>query len=106
MGGIITIAVADAFSDAVGIHISEESEKRHTEREIWESTLSKFFFKFIFALAFIYHCSRAEGKPMESGGRAPGYSSIGYYLRVPRFGLSKNASTRFSSLHTAKMGFL
>ena len=53
MGGIITIAVADAFSDAVGIHISEESENRHTEREIWESTLSTFFFKFIFALTFI-----------------------------------------------------
>jgi predicted nucleic acid-binding protein len=29
-----------------------------------------------------------------------------YILRVPRFGLSKNVSTRFSSLHTAKMGFL
>ncbi len=53
MGGIVTIAVADAFSDAVGIHISEESENKHTEREIWESTLSTFFFKFVFALSFI-----------------------------------------------------
>jgi vacuolar iron transporter family protein len=26
VGGILTIAVADAFSDAVGIHISEGSE--------------------------------------------------------------------------------
>jgi len=38
IGGIMAIAVADAFSDAVGIHIAEESENRHSEREIWEST--------------------------------------------------------------------
>ncbi len=53
MGGILTIAIADAFSDALGIHISEESENKHTEREIWESTLSTFFFKFVFALTFM-----------------------------------------------------
>lgn len=53
LGGIITIAVADAFSDALGIHISEESENKHTEREIWESTISTFLSKFIFALTFI-----------------------------------------------------
>lgn len=27
LGGIFTIAIADAFSDALGIHISEESQK-------------------------------------------------------------------------------
>lgn len=53
MGGILTIAIADAFSDALGIHISEEAENRHTAREIWESTISTFFCKFIFALTFI-----------------------------------------------------
>ncbi|MBU1026914.1 MAG: VIT1/CCC1 transporter family protein [Candidatus Margulisbacteria bacterium] len=53
IGGILTIAVADAFSDALGIHISEESENKHTTREIWESTVSTFLFKFIFALTFI-----------------------------------------------------
>ena len=26
IGGILTIAMADAFSDALGIHVSEESE--------------------------------------------------------------------------------
>ncbi|PIU42967.1 MAG: hypothetical protein COS98_00120, partial [Parcubacteria group bacterium CG07_land_8_20_14_0_80_35_11] len=40
IGGILTIAIADAFSDALGIHISEESEEKHTEKEIWESTIS------------------------------------------------------------------
>jgi len=53
VGGIIAIAIADAFSDAVGIHISEESENRHSTREIWESTLSTFISKLFFALTFV-----------------------------------------------------
>ena len=53
LGGILTIAIADALSDALGIHVSEESENVHTTREIWESTLSTFFFKFIIASSFI-----------------------------------------------------
>lgn len=53
IGGILTIAIADAFSDALGIHISEESENKHTAREIWESTISTFLFKFFVALTFL-----------------------------------------------------
>jgi len=53
IGGVLTIAVADAFSDALGIHISEESEGKHSEREIWISTLSTFVAKCIFAASFI-----------------------------------------------------
>lgn len=53
LGGILTIAIADAFSDALGIHISEESENKHTTKEIWESTFSTFFFKFFIASSFI-----------------------------------------------------
>lgn len=53
VGGILTIAIADAFSDALGIHISEESENKHTESEIWVSTIFTFLAKFIFALTFI-----------------------------------------------------
>lgn len=49
----MTIAIADAFSDALGIHMSEEAENRHTEREIWESTISTFVSKFFFALTFM-----------------------------------------------------
>jgi VIT1/CCC1 family predicted Fe2+/Mn2+ transporter len=52
IGGIIAIAIADAFSDAVGIHIAEESENRHAPREIWEATFSTFVFKFLVALTF------------------------------------------------------
>jgi len=53
IGGVLTIAIADAFSDALGIHISEESENKHTTKEIWESTIATFLSKFVFALAFI-----------------------------------------------------
>ncbi len=52
LGGILTIAVADAFSDALGIHISEESEVKHTSKEIWQSTISTFLAKFLFTLTF------------------------------------------------------
>lgn len=52
-GGILTIAIADAFSDALGIHVSEESENKHTTREIWESTISTFVAKFVFAMIFV-----------------------------------------------------
>lgn len=53
IGAILTIAIADAFSDALGIHVSEESENKHTPGEIWEATISTFLSKFIFALTFI-----------------------------------------------------
>ncbi len=53
MGGILTIAIADAFSDALGIHIAEEAENVHTEREIWAATLATFFSKFGFSLTFL-----------------------------------------------------
>ena len=53
LGGIITIAIADALSDALGMHISEESENHHNAKEIWESTFATLFSKFIFALTFV-----------------------------------------------------
>ncbi|MFC1723919.1 VIT1/CCC1 transporter family protein [Nanoarchaeota archaeon] len=53
IGGIITIAVADAASDAMGIHMSEESEGKHTEKQVWTSTLATFITKLLFALTFL-----------------------------------------------------
>jgi len=52
IGGILIIAIADAFSDSLGIHISEESEK-HSSRYVWESTFGTFFAKLVFASTFI-----------------------------------------------------
>ncbi len=53
ISGIITIAVADAFSDALGIHLSEESDRRNTKAHIWKATTSTFFTKLIIALTFL-----------------------------------------------------
>lgn len=53
IGGVITIAVADAFSDALGMHISQESEKGRTTKDVWESSISTFVTKFFFAMTFI-----------------------------------------------------
>ena len=54
IGGILTIAIADAFSDALGIHISEESENIHSNKQVWMATLATFVSKAIFALSFIF----------------------------------------------------
>lgn len=53
IGGIFTIAVADAFSDALGMHVSEEAHKKRTQKEIWESTFSTFISKLVVASSFI-----------------------------------------------------
>ena len=53
IGGILIIAIADAFSDALGIHISEEFENQHTSKQIWTATISTFFSKFVFAVTFV-----------------------------------------------------
>lgn len=53
VGGILTIAIADAFSDALGIHISEEAENVHAAREIWLATGATFLTKFLMALTFL-----------------------------------------------------
>lgn len=51
--GILTIAFADSLSDAAGIHISEESENKHSVKEIWQSTFFTFLAKLIFTLTFL-----------------------------------------------------
>lgn len=53
IGGILIIAIADSLSDALGIHISEEAEAKHSHKEIWQATIATFVSKFIFACTFI-----------------------------------------------------
>ena len=53
LGGVFTIAIADAFSDALGIHVSEEAENVHTTKEIWITTITTFMAKFVFSLTFV-----------------------------------------------------
>ncbi len=52
LGGIITIAIADAMSDALGMHISEESLGK-SETQVWSSTKYTFLSKFFLALTFV-----------------------------------------------------
>ena len=53
IGGIVTIAIADAMSDALGIHVSEESKNNGPTRQIWEATLATFVAKFVIAMTFV-----------------------------------------------------
>ncbi len=53
LAGMLVLAIADALSDAIGIHISEEAEGEHATKEIWEATLFTFSSKFAFSLTFV-----------------------------------------------------
>jgi len=53
LAGIIVLAVADALSDAVGIHVSEEAEMKHTTRELWSAAFFTFLSKAVFTLSFL-----------------------------------------------------
>jgi len=51
--GVFTIAFADSFSDAIGIHFSEESKGIHSDKEIWAFTFLTFITKLFVALSFV-----------------------------------------------------
>lgn len=53
LGGILTIAVADALSDAMGIHLAEESKNSGPASHVWEATLATFAAKFVIAGTFV-----------------------------------------------------
>lgn len=53
IAGILAIAVSDAFSDALGMHISEESTYKESKRQIWDAMIATFLAKFLFALSFV-----------------------------------------------------
>lgn len=53
IAGMLVAAVADSFSDALGIHVAEESDEKRTNKEVWESTLSAFFSKLFVVCTFV-----------------------------------------------------
>lgn len=53
VGGIVLIAIADAASDATGIHLSKESDPDATGRTVWLATLSTFLSKFVVSMTFL-----------------------------------------------------
>jgi len=52
LGGILVIAVADAMSDALGIHLAEESDPDTTHGHVWSATIMTFITKFVFSISF------------------------------------------------------
>jgi VIT1/CCC1 family predicted Fe2+/Mn2+ transporter len=44
--------VADAMSDALGIHIAEEADPDTTTKHVWSATIATFVAKFVFAITF------------------------------------------------------
>lgn len=53
LGGVLSIAIADSFSDALGIHLSEEADSAKSEKEVWTATIATFFSKLLFSSTFI-----------------------------------------------------
>lgn len=53
ISGILTIAIADAMSDALGIHVSEESKNSVPVSQVWEATLATFAAKFVVSATFV-----------------------------------------------------
>jgi len=53
LAGILTIAIADAFSDALGIHVSEEADNTNTAKQVWGATIATFLTKFLVAMSFV-----------------------------------------------------
>lgn len=52
LGGILVVAIADAMSDAMGIHLAQEADPDSTDEHIWAATIWTFFTKLIVALTF------------------------------------------------------
>ncbi|MGB5333164.1 MAG: hypothetical protein WBM80_12135 [Woeseiaceae bacterium] len=52
LGGILVIAVADAMSDALGIHLAEEADPSTTHDHVWSATIMTFLTKFVFSISF------------------------------------------------------
>lgn len=52
LGGILVIAVADAMSDALGIHLAEESDPGTDHEHVWSATIMTFVTKFVFSISF------------------------------------------------------
>ena len=53
IGGILSIAIADAFADAFGMHVSTEGEKHVSYNHIMQASGSTFIFKLLFAFSFM-----------------------------------------------------
>lgn len=63
IGGIVTIAIADSMSDALGIHIAQESDAATSNRDIWIATAVTLVSKMAMAMTFMIPMLVFELKP-------------------------------------------
>lgn len=64
LAGILTIAVADSFSDAMGMHVSEESHSKSSTEQVWRTTVLTLVSKIMVAMSF---CIPIIAFPLELG---------------------------------------
>lgn len=53
ISGILTIAVSDSLSDAMGVHVSKEAEGGHSDRYLWLVMAATFVTKLVVASTFV-----------------------------------------------------
>lgn len=49
---LMATGIADAFGNAAGMHVEEETEKEHTRKQVWATTIMTFFGT-IFVFSFL-----------------------------------------------------
>lgn len=82
IGGILTIAIADSLSDALGIHISEEADHTRTSQQVWAATAATFLSK-LYAITYIIPVLLLELSVAVNVNLAWGFSLLtilSYYL--------------------------
>jgi vacuolar iron transporter family protein len=52
LAGIYIVAFSDGLSDALGIHLSQESNHKLKDKEVWAATLYTLLFKIVIAFSF------------------------------------------------------
>ncbi len=53
IGSVLTVSIADSFSDALGIHIMQESEGDRSHKAAWKASMYAFLTKIILGISFI-----------------------------------------------------
>ncbi len=51
--GVLVATVADALADAAGIHVSQETEKKHTKEQVRFATIFSFVFRLLAGIILI-----------------------------------------------------
>lgn len=90
IGGVVIIAVSDSLSDALGIHVAEEAENKHTVREIWESTFATAGAKFLVTATFVLPLLLLDQTAAILTSIVWGYVLIGFFSVY----ISRNEETR------------